>query len=815
MQLLEQLADSANPELLSAFVKHMPTAVAMLDRDLRYLVISRRWLADYGLENQNIIGSFHYEVFPLFRRKQSKLKSWGGKSVLDSPLITCDPLEGWREIYALCLAGKTSRGSSDYFARSDGSPQRIKWEIQPWRTSTGEIGGVVMFTELQEFSSSAEALGNYIDITEQNQMEAALLESEERFRATFEQAAVGISHTTPEGKFLRVNQKFCNILGYTRKELLELSLSDITHPEDLSVDLEYGRSLLAGEIETCSRDARYLRQDGSFVWVQITASLVYTSQDTPRYFLNVIQDISERKAAESALRQSEAKLRERVQREALLNRLATQIRHSLQLDIILETTAQEIRQILEIDRCQFACYHSYGPQPYWRVLKEACNPDLSDFTGRYSAEFVEPLSQHLLNLEILRIDNVESLDNQIKQNFAHVLGYTSLLLLPMQTPSGHICVISCSHSSGVRPWTDSEVELLQAVRDQLLIAIKQADLYAESCMATEQAQEKATQLQQTLQELQLTQAKLIQSEKMSSLGQLVAGVAHEINNPVNFIYANLSHAQQYFQDLLGLVQLYQATYPESPQEIQEYIEEIDLGFLVTDLDKLQNSMKVGAERIREIVKSLQTFSRSDGSDSKLVDIHSGIESTLSILQYRLKAKRSRAGISIIKEYGDLPTVECYPGPLNQVFMNLLTNAIDALEEQVKTQPWEMDICPLPTITIKTGLLSKDSLSSVVSSKPLTEELSEENSSLSKFIPHIFIRITDNGPGMTQKTRKQLFDPFFTTKAVGQGTGLGLAISYQIITERHGGQLRCNSIPGKGSEFIVEIPIRQDSHRVGD
>ena len=302
--------------------------------------------------------------------------------------------------------------------------------------------------------------------------------------------------------------------------------------------------------------------------------------------------------------------------------------------------------------------------------------------------------------------------------------------------------------------------------------------------ALRQAKEEAEVALKTLQQ---TQAQLIQAEKMSGLGQLVAGVAHEINNPVNFIYGNLSHTADYTQNLLNLIQLYQQTYSTNAQ-IQEKIEEFDLDYISEDLPKMLTSMKVGADRIREIVLSLRNFSRLDEAEMKPVDIHEGIDSTLMILQNRLKANPAHPAIEIVKEYGDLPRVECYAGQLNQVFMNLLANAIDALENY-DNQRSPKDIQKNPSrITIRTKLVTN-----------------ETGPGYSK---NVVIQVQDNGPGMTETVRQQVFNPFFTTKPTGKGTGLGLSISYQIVVDKHGGLLQCFSQPHQGAEFLIEIPVLQ-------
>jgi signal transduction histidine kinase len=291
-------------------------------------------------------------------------------------------------------------------------------------------------------------------------------------------------------------------------------------------------------------------------------------------------------------------------------------------------------------------------------------------------------------------------------------------------------------------------------------------------------QQVQVKLQETITQLQETQIQLIQTEKMSSLGQLVAGVAHEINNPVSFIFGNINHVNQYTQDLLELLHLYQQYYVEPNEIIEQKVEEIDLEFLAEDLPKTVSSMKMGANRISEIVRSLRNFSRLDEAEMKPVNIHEGIDSTLLILQSRFKERPEHPEIKIIKEYGNLPLVDCYAGQLNQVFMNIINNAIDALDEHdAKRSPEEIRDYP-STITITTKISNDQAIT---------------------------VKIADNGSGIPEEVKEKLFNPFFTTKPVGKGTGLGLSISYQIITEKHKGKIQCVSELGVGTEFWIEIP----------
>ncbi|UNU26839.1 PAS domain-containing sensor histidine kinase [Microcoleus vaginatus HSN003] len=293
-----------------------------------------------------------------------------------------------------------------------------------------------------------------------------------------------------------------------------------------------------------------------------------------------------------------------------------------------------------------------------------------------------------------------------------------------------------------------------------------------------QSREQAAQLAVTLNQLKATNSQLVQSEKMSSLGLLLAGVAHEINNPVSFIYGNLTHLTNYTQDLFHHLELYQKHYPDPVAEIQQEREENELDFLAEDLPKILSSMSVGVERICQIVQSLRNFSRHDDSEMKAVNLHEGIDSTLLILNHRLKGNGEKPPIQIVKQYGELPPVECFAGPINQVFMNILSNAIDALED-AKNKPNCQEMLPNPSqIRIGTEVVGN-----------LVE-----------------IKIADNGPGITEEVKQRIFDTFFTTKPIGKGTGMGLSISYQIIVERHKGELYCTSELGKGTEFTIKIPI---------
>jgi two-component system, NtrC family, sensor kinase len=298
-----------------------------------------------------------------------------------------------------------------------------------------------------------------------------------------------------------------------------------------------------------------------------------------------------------------------------------------------------------------------------------------------------------------------------------------------------------------------------------------------------QLQGRTQQLQQALDELKLAQKQLVQSEKMSSLGQIAAGIAHEINNPIGFIYGNLDYASEYMEVLIKIVNLYNKYYPQPHTEILKAIQISELDFVLKDFPKVLKSMHAGAERIRDIVLSMRYFSGYDQAYTQQEDIHIGLDSTLVILQSRLKEQTNRVAIEVKKNYGDIPPINCYSSRLNQVFMNLLSNAIDAIEEKFK----DVEGSFYPVIEICTRLCNS------------TEKNQDKNSQW------VEVRIVDNGVGIAPHIQNSIFDPFFTTKPVGKGTGLGLFISYSIIVEQHNGQLLCNSEVGKGTEILIRLP----------
>ncbi|GAB4142379.1 MAG: hypothetical protein Fur0046_18870 [Cyanobacteria bacterium J069] len=443
-----------------------------------------------------------------------------------------------------------------------------------------------------------------------------------------------------------------------------------------------------------------------------------------------------------------------------------------------------------------------------------------------------------------RADEVHKVEQEIRSTLAIAFGSTYVLLLLLVAllarfftrPIIELTQVTEQISQGEydRALTQfhhaqlqDEISQLANSFERMVVQVQQREADLESANSTleeqvrqrtQELQDNNSHLENTLRELKTTQSQLIQTEKMSSLGQLVAGLAHEINNPLSFIQSNLLHAREYMQHLLEMLHLYQSHLPELPDARQKS-EELGLEFIQDDLPKLLGSMQVGTRRISEIVRSLRVFARLDESEIKSVDLHEGLDSALLLLNRRLRGTPNRADIRVIRDYGNLPLVECYAGQMNQVFMNLLSNAIDALEV-MREQPDEHHSSLLDKVRGSGDWVNwADDPSEKPSKTPFGNLSSNLSGEASDEIPTIWIKtrllandqvsicVVDNGIGMTMDIQQRIFNPFFTTKPVGQGTGLGLAICHQIITERHGGTLRCTSYPIEGAEFCLEIPLR--------
>ncbi|MEA5565702.1 ATP-binding protein [Anabaena sp. UHCC 0399] len=457
-------------------------------------------------------------------------------------------------------------------------------------------------------------------------------------------------------------------------------------------------------------------------------------------------------------------LLERYQEIDLFEDISTQLTTSLDKRQIAELVLQEMSQLIE---------SSAG-----MILLLNSDATAFEIIGEYGLFFDQSQPQPGKGIigNIVQSGRAELINNvQADSRSQGQEKVSALICVPLRAKervTGAIAIGTTKTDS----YKAEHLKIVSIFTSQTAIAIEKALLYEQSTQATAQAKAQTEKLQQALHDLQLAQTQLIQSEKMSSLGQLIAGVAHEINNPVNFICGNLKYVAEYAQDLLHLLQYYQQFSPVATTELQSELDNIDVEFIMEDLPKLLDSMKLGTDRIVEIVKSLKNFSRHDEAQMKTVNIYSGIDGTLMILRHRLKASSNRPAIEIIKDYTELPLVECYPGKLNQVFMNILANAVDALEEAMEN---EVIANPTPQITIRTQTIDDQ---------------------------WVVIRIADNGPGMNEEVIHRIYDPFFTTKEIGKGTGLGMAITYQIVVEGHGGTLKCRSQPGKGTEFWIQIPV---------
>ncbi|HEY9799529.1 MAG TPA: ATP-binding protein [Leptolyngbyaceae cyanobacterium] len=553
-----------------------------------------------------------------------------------------------------------------------------------------------------------------------------------------------------------------------KKELLAL-LEDLVNQINIAVSVE----LVDGTPIICigeqTAQSRYpIEVSGEIIgWVvgEAGASIV----------ANLLSFVGKQEAEKKVLAKE---LLERYQEIDLFEDISTQLTRSLDTRQIAQLVLQELHQLIESSAGMILLLNADGSA--FEMIAEF---------GRFF-HLSQPQPDKGIIGYIVQTGRAELINNvQSDERITEEKNVNALICVPLRAKERILGAIAIG-TTKTEAYKAEHLKLVSIFGSQTAIAIEKALLYEQSIQATAQAKAQTEKLQQALHELQLAQTKLIQSEKMSSLGQLMAGVAHEINNPVNFICGNLKYVADYAKDLLHLLQEYEKLIPQMPPELEVELDAIDLEFIREDLPKLLDSMKIGSDRIVEIVKSLKNFSRHDEAEMKTVNIHDGIDGTLMILRHRLKPISRHPAIEIIKDYADIPLIECYPGQLNQVFMNILANAIDALEQSTVNS--QQSIVNSQQSTVNHELLTKPQITI------RTEALDDQ---------WVVIRIADNGPGIQPEIIERIYDPFFTTKEIGKGTGLGMAISHQIVVERHRGILKCRSQPGQGTEFWIQIPVQ--------
>jgi PAS domain S-box-containing protein len=751
----------ASHTFLNNIINGTSDPIFVKDAQHQWLLVNDALCAFVGLPREALIGKSDYDVFP--------------KAQAD----------GFWDVDQQVLTTGIDHITEEKLTTADGTETHISTKKSSFTDAYG----------------NRYVVGTIRDVTQLKQQEQQLKQMLWRFNIANQATHEGIWEITivdgdvanPQNP-IWWSPKFLEILGYANETEFPPDFNrwiNSIHPDDVNRVLHGFEQHFSDATGDTPYDVEYRiqTQQGAYIWVRDVGKTIHNHAQVPVMIVGTICDVSDRKLAQDAVEQQQHMLKAIL--DTIPNRLWLKDRQGRHMAVN-------------------------------QSFSDALGLAPTDLIGKTDADLwsaAEAATFWQEDQRIMQLGQPETLEEELI--LPDERRWFSTTKTPMRNDQGQI-VGTIGISTDITERRQAEERLRQA-KDELEDRVKArtAELRAtvsrlkrevsdrktaENALrrSEQELRQQAVDLESTLHTLQKTQAQLIQSEKMSSLGQLVAGIAHEINNPVNFIYGNLTYSADYTKDLINLVQLYQQHYPQPIHAIQSKIHLIDLEFLLTDLPKLMSSMKLGAERIQSIVASLRSFSRMDEAECKRVDIHDGIQSTLMILQSRLKATLNRPAIVVETEFGTLPLVECYAGQLNQVFMNIISNAIDALDNK------------LATLTVRPHPLASSNLDS----SALDHPDSSDSALVTPFVPtirihtthadpdHVQVTIADNGPGMSTLVQQRLFDPFYTTKPVGKGTGLGLSVSYQIICETHGGSLRCVSVPGSGAELHIEIPIHQ-------
>jgi two-component system, NtrC family, sensor kinase len=599
------------------------------------------------------------------------------------------------------------------------------------------------------------------------------------------------------------------ILGYEVEENTNQYqyAEQLVHPEDLLRVRTALNDYLEGRRPVYEVELRMRTKSGEWKWIFATGKISYSDESgKPVWMSGTHKDITREKRIEEALQQ-------RFTRERLFKTVRDRIYSSRRLKPVLQTAVQQVQHFLHADRVIIYQFH---PDGSGEAAFESVTAPFASLQGLdiqnscfWSTDITLYQQSGILAQSNIKCANLNAYQIDLLSQFQIKANLIVPILVRVEADGGEAKESSIQHRlwgllivhgcRNCRPWQEWEIESLKELSIELAIAIGQNQLFqqlqkeiSEHQSTQTQAKEKSQQLEITQAQLQTAQEQLLQNEKMANLGQLVTDMANEIYNPVNFVNSTLHPASQYAEDLIKLIELYQHYYPTPTPAIALQLQRLNIDFVKTDFLKLLWSMRAATERIKDHVFALQHFSRFDDGQIRKVDLHEGFNSVLRILQHRLKEQPDRPGIQVIKEFGDLPLVECYPCELNQVFMNILTNAVDALEERMK-----YDYSFTPQIYIRTETIS--SHLSLVSSNEL-RTIGQGTAKKQKILIHIY----DNGKGILPHIKRRIFEPFFTTKPKGKGKGLGLSISEQIIVEKHQGRLKCNSQLGEGTELIIEM-----------